>query len=184
MADTVQVDPPTGDRDADRASILAALEQIEPSGMVQFAPGTYVVGRFIDVPVPRITLAGHADGTTIRGCDPAAFEAMDRDDAVVECNGFSLTGGHQTVRDLTFEHAWHTLALGDYTPGPEDGEAEQVPVESRPGGYVVERNTFRHTQNGIRLSGQWSEPAVINRIEGNQILGAVTRRRTVPRRRR
>lgn len=39
-ADTVHVAPPTGEREVDRASILIALDQVEPGGTVLFAPGT------------------------------------------------------------------------------------------------------------------------------------------------
>jgi haloalkane dehalogenase len=156
---TVHVAAPTGDQEHDRASILAAFEQIHPGGTVQFAAGMYRVGRFIEVAVPGIALVGHPNGTTIRGCDPAVFDDMDV--ATIECNGFSLTGGHQTVRGLTFEYAWHALALGGLTCDDDGCRPGPPPVESRPGGYVVERNTFHHTPNGIRVFGQWSEPAVI-----------------------
>lgn len=153
-ADTVHVAPPTGEMEIDRASILAALDEVSAGGTVQFAAGTYVVGAFIEVAVPRVTLAGHPNGTILRGCDPAAFE--DKDVAVAECNGFNLTGGHQTVRDLTFEYTWHALAIGGKC-NAEGCPPEPVSI----GGYLVEGNTFRESPNGIRVVGQWSEPAVI-----------------------
>jgi uncharacterized protein len=48
-AEIVHVAPPTGEREADRASILAALERVRPGGTVQFALGTYLVGEIIRV---------------------------------------------------------------------------------------------------------------------------------------
>lgn len=70
-ADTIHVAPPTGEREADRASILAALERVEADGTFQFAPGTYLVGEVVPLETPRVTLLGHPDGTTLRGNDPA-----------------------------------------------------------------------------------------------------------------
>ncbi len=157
--DTVLVAPPTGERAPDRASIQAALEEVEPGGTVLFAPGMYLVGEFVRVSVPRVTLRGHPDGTTIRGCDPGAFG--DRDFAVAECNGLSLTGGHQTVRNLTFEYTWLALILGGQACEAGDCPPGTLPVDARTGGYVVEQNTFRTTPNGIRVVGEWSEPALI-----------------------
>jgi parallel beta-helix repeat protein len=161
----VHVAPPTGAREADRASILAALEQVEPGGTVQFAAGTYLIGEFIDVPVPRVTLEGHAEGTALRGCEPAVFAAMDV--AIAECNGLNLTGGHQTVRGLTFEYTWHALSLGGLRCTAGACKADDPPVRERVGGYRVEGNTFRESQNGVRVSGQWAEPAV---IRGNRFI--------------
>jgi imidazolonepropionase-like amidohydrolase len=155
-SDTVHVAPPTGEAKTDRASIVAALDEVEPAGTVQFAPGTYLIGEAIRVSIPRITLLGHPEGTTLRGCEPAAFE--DREVAIAGCNGFTLTGGHQTVRHLTFEHTWHALAIGCAPGGCRPGTP---PLEARAGGYRVEENIFRETPNGIRVFGQWSEPAVI-----------------------
>jgi pimeloyl-ACP methyl ester carboxylesterase len=158
-AEVVHVNPPTGDLDADRASILAALDQVRPGATVQFGAGTHLVGRFLDVEVPRITLLGHAEGTTIRGCDPAGFPDMAV--ALVECNGFNLTGGGQTVRALSFEHTWHALVLGGLTCDTGGCRPDSPPIHARTGGYLVEGNTFRESQNGIRVAGEWSEPAVI-----------------------
>jgi hypothetical protein len=158
-AEIVHVNPPTGVRDADRASLLAALDQVRPGGTVQFGAGTYLVGRFLDVGVPRITLLGHAEGTTIRGCDPAGFSDMAV--ALVECNGFNLTGGAQTVRALSFEQTWHALVLGGLTCDAGGCRPDSPPIHARTGGYLVEGNTFRESQNGIRVAGEWSEPAVI-----------------------
>jgi hypothetical protein len=41
--DVVQIAPPTGVLESDRASIIVALEQARPGGTIQFAPGTYLV---------------------------------------------------------------------------------------------------------------------------------------------
>jgi parallel beta-helix repeat protein len=150
-ARVVQVAPPKGVRDADRRSILSALEQSGPGDTIQFAPGTYLVGELIRVAVPRVTLVGHPDGTTLRGCDPAGFVEVPV--ALVACNGLELTGGHQSVRNLTFEYAWHGLVLGccwsDRVASRTDG------------GHRVEGNTFRYSSNGIRLIGDAPEPSVI-----------------------
>src|SRR5690606_34443498 len=43
---------------------------------------------------------------------------------------------------------------GDCPPGT-------LPVKERTGGYLIEGNTFRVSQNGIRVVGQWKDPAVI-----------------------
>ncbi|HUF90340.1 MAG TPA: hypothetical protein VMR66_10220 [Gemmatimonadota bacterium] len=87
--------------EADRASILAALEKVQPGDTVRFAPGTYLVGKLIRVDVPRVTLLGHPDGTTLRGCHPDDF--VEANVALFACNGLELAGEHQTVRDLAFE---------------------------------------------------------------------------------
>lgn len=77
--DTVHVAAPAGVQASDRASILAALEQVRPGGTVQFAAGTYLVGELIRVAVPGITLLGHPDGTTLRGCERAEYAASEAD---------------------------------------------------------------------------------------------------------
>lgn len=74
----VLVVPPTGEKATDRASILAALEKVEPGGTVQFAPGTYLSGEIIHVTVPGITLLGHPEGTILRGCDPGPEDSARR----------------------------------------------------------------------------------------------------------
>lgn len=158
-ADTVHVAPPTGEMESDRASIVAALDRVRPSGTIQFGPGTYLVGEIIHVTVPGITLLGHHDGTTLRGCDPGVFQEMLA--AVVQCNGLDLAGGHQTVRSITFEFAWHAIVLGGLECGQGGCRPFGEPVESRSGGYLVESNTFRSSSNGIRTMGQWTEPALI-----------------------
>ena len=167
--DTVRVAPPTGERETDRASILAALELVQSDGTIHFAPGTYLVGELIRVTVPGITLQGHPDGTTLRGCEPEEFVEMKV--ALYACNGLEPTGGRQTVRGLTFEYAWHALHIGCCAVRNEaefqsrmDGERLEP---SRVGGYRVEDNTFRYVQNGIRVVGEADEPTV---VRGNRFI--------------
>lgn len=165
--DTVYVAPPTGEQETDRASILAALEVVKPGGTVQFAPGTYLVGEIIHVTVPRITLLGHPEGTILRGCNPSDFpESPDGLAelfvAVVKCNGLDMVGGYQSVLNFTFEYAWHALVLGGMECLEGRGCVPVLePIESRPGGYLIQGNTFRNSANGVRTIGEWSEPAVI-----------------------
>jgi hypothetical protein len=165
--EVVRVAPPTGESATDRASILAALEQVRPGGTVQFAPGVYLVGEIVPLPTTRVTLLGHRDGTTLRGCDPAAYEAMERDaaaagddwrarfDAVRRCGMFELMGGHATVRGFTFEYSRMGLMLG----------CCHVERERRltDGGYLIENNIFRNSGNGIRPGMLSAEPTVIRR---------------------
>jgi len=155
-------------------SILAALEQVRPGGTVQFGAGTYLVGPLIRVDVPRITLAGHSTGTTLRGCDPSEYEKMEwavepafaADPAsaaavVARCGMFELTGGHVTVRDITFENSRLGLVLG-CCHGDRDATMTN-------GGYLIERNTFRNSGNGIRPGLLSAEPTI---IRGNVFINA------------
>jgi hypothetical protein len=137
--DTVHVAAPTGVRTTDRASILAALEQVAPGGTVQFAAGTYLLGEFLRVAVPRVILQGHPEGTILRGCDPADF--VDVQAAMAACNGLALTGERQTARGLTFEHAWQALWIGCCLDPTEGGEPAHI------GGHLIEGNTFRASIN-------------------------------------
>lgn len=162
--DTVFVAPPTGERDTDRASILSALEEVGPGGTVQFAPGTYLIGEIISVTIPRVTLLGHPEGTTIRGCDPKDF--VDPED-FFSCNGLELAGARQTVRGFTFEYAQWGLHLGccfreRVTRTLPDSTTQSVPALYRTeGGHLVEGNTFRSASSGIRVNGDWLEPAIV-----------------------
>jgi parallel beta-helix repeat protein len=167
IADTVFVAPPTGVREADRASILAALEQVRPGGTVQFAPGTYLIGEIIPVPVSRITLLGHVEGTILRGCDPEEWASVQNPRA--SCNTLELLGSHQTVRDLTFEHMSLGLALGPATrrlAGLSTGDEDTL-INRITGGHLIEGNTFRESSNGIRGDGRWSESIL---IRGNRFI--------------
>src|SRR5690606_29295822 len=116
--DTVHVALPTGEREADRAAILAALERLRPGGTVQFAPGTYLIGPGIEVTTPDVTLLGLPAGTTIRGCRPEEFVPFEIGAGMAEtappriCNALALSAGRQIVRNLLFEYAWHGLLVG------------------------------------------------------------------------
>jgi parallel beta-helix repeat protein len=167
--DTVHVAPPTGEREADRASILAALERARPGDVVQFGPGTYLVGELIPIETPQLTMLGHANGTTLRGCELASYEQVERDRQAVwddvqarllimnRCGVFEMTGGHGTIRGLTFEHTWMGLALG--WQGSEDRVTD--------GGYLVENNVFRNSGNAVRGGNLSSTPTV---IRGNRFI--------------
>ncbi len=153
-SDTVHVTPPTGERTTDRASIVAALERVQPGGTVLFAPGTYLIGGSIEVRVSRITLLGHADGTTLRGCDPAE---LSRDGtAGNRCNGLVLTGGHQTIRNLTFEYM--SPATVQILRAPRRGQQPRAP--SIEGGHVIEGNTFRNSDS-FEVTSESPVPIVI-----------------------
>lgn len=163
--DTVFVTPPTGEREIDRASILSALEEAEPGGTIQFSPGTYLVGKGISVTIPKITLLGHPEGTIIRGCEPEKME--DREFATVNCNGLELAGSNQTVRGFIFEYAYWALHLGccrnermKYEM-PDGTFAEGSAIYNTGGGHLVEDNTFRSSNSGIRMNGDWKEPAIV-----------------------
>jgi hypothetical protein len=170
-ADTVLVPPPTGETEADRASILAALGEAVPGGTVQFAPGTYLVGRGISVTVPRITLVGHPRGTIIRGCRPD--DLGDSQSMLRNCYGFELAGQGQTVREFTFEYAFWALHLGccigerTELRAPDGAIHEVTLLRPTEGGYLVEDNVFTTSRSGLRVNGVWEEPAV---VQGNRFL--------------
>ncbi len=129
----VQVAAPTGDASVDVPNIEAALAAASPGAVVQFAPGTYVTGagaRFVSS-MPGITLRGAKDGkTTIQGVGEVAFF----DDAL-----FTLDGGHQVVRDLTFDGFRTALLLG--APGASEA------------GYRVRDNRFLQGNFGVVFIG-------------------------------
>lgn len=162
-SDTVFVAPPTGEREADRASILAALEEIAPGGTIQFAPGTYLMGgEIIRITVPNITLVGHPEGTTLRGCKPGEFSMQDIEEFGNNCNGLELFAGGQSVLDLTFENIFWALHIGccwDSIPKMMPGD----------GGQLIEGNTFIGNSNALRVHGFWSAPTLIrnNRFLNN-----------------
>jgi proline iminopeptidase len=169
--DTVHVATPTGEREADRASILAALAAVREGGTISFAAGTYLIGEMISVSTPGVSLIGHPDGTTLRGCNPEAVAGIQA--GLEVCNGLELAGPGQTVRGLTFEHAFWALHLGccfnDRTTYDfPDGSTHILPVVRRgEGGHVVEDNTFRSSASGIRVNGGWTEPSV---VRGNRFI--------------
>jgi parallel beta-helix repeat protein len=180
----VQVGIATGEGQTDRTSILAALEQVHPGDTVQFAPGTYLVGELIPVPIPQITFVGHAEGTVLRGCDPAEYEEMEREVArafgtfnpvdewsdiwavLKRCGMLELTGGHGTIRNLTFEYTRMGVILGCC-----HAERTHRPTE---GGYLIEGNTFRNSGNSIRAVLSSSEPTVIRQNQFRNVFHAVS----------
>ncbi len=170
--DVVQVAPPTGERGADRASILAAFAQVASGGTVQFGAGRYLVGPIIRIDTPGISLQGHPDGTVLRGCELDEYEAMevewleafrqngftaDNVPILGRCGHLHLTGGNVTVRGFTFEQSRMGVVLGCC-------ESEQV-LRSLAGGYLIEDNVFRNSGNSIRAWLQSEEPTI---IRGNQ----------------
>jgi parallel beta-helix repeat protein len=170
--EVVHVALPTGEQAVDHASILAALGEVRPGGTVQFGPGGYLVGEIIRISKPRLTLLGHAAGTVLRGCHPEEYEALEWEamrarpsdpmagwKLMSRCGMLELTGGHVTVRDLTFEYTRMGLILGCC-------EGEDV-LRSSEGGYLVEGNTFRNTGNSIRALLSSPEPTV---IRGNRFI--------------
>jgi proline iminopeptidase len=169
--DTVRVAPPTGERGADRASILTALAAVREGGTLSFAAGTYLIGEMISVSTPGVSLIGHPDGTTLRGCNPEDVASMQA--GLEVCNGLELAGAGQTVRGLTFEHAFWGLHLGccfnDRAPYDfPDGSTHALPIVRRgEGGHVVEGNTFRSSSSGIRVNGGWTEPSI---VRGNRFI--------------
>lgn len=165
--DTIRVAAPSGVEALDRASIHAALAEVEPGGVVLFAPGLYRIGPLIRVQVAEVTLLGHPDGTTIRGCDPQRFVGDPTVDAFA-CHGLELAAPRQTVRDLTFEYAWHGLFVGCCFP-TDMSEFESGVSEAwdQPGGHRIEGNTFRYSPNGLRVIGEATEPVV---VQGNRFI--------------
>lgn len=165
--DIIQVAPPSGTAQVDRAAIIAALEQAEAGAMVRFASGTYGTGEIIAVPQAGITLEGHPDGTTLRGCHPREFprdqewaqamaageigqEEVDR--IVRRCGIMVLTGGRVTIRGFTFEYTRSGICI-TLCSGP--------PVADTVGGYRIEGNTFRNSSNGVRGRAVSSDTSVI-----------------------
>jgi uncharacterized protein len=167
----IDVAPPTGAVEIDRASIVAAIERARPGDTIQFAPGTYLVGRLIPVATSRLTLQGHADGTVLRGCEPAEYDAMDREfvalltappdpanpgaawDVVSRCGMMEFTGGHVTVRNFTFEYGRLGLLLGCCSA--------DFAFRATDGGYLIEDNTFRNSGNSVRAILSSPVPTVI-----------------------
>jgi parallel beta-helix repeat protein len=135
----VHVAPPTGTSATDRASILAALEQVEPGGTIQFAPGTYLVGEIVLVRKPGITLQAHSSGTTLRGCEPGQAG-----ESVLSCGMMVLLGGGVTLRGFTIEQSQLGVCISTCLGDP------QAPVGDTVGGYRIEDNTFRNSLNGVR----------------------------------
>jgi hypothetical protein len=128
------------------------------------------VGELISSETPRITLLGHPEGTTLRGCEPDEYEQSERAIAAaataeaamiraawIGCGMLELTGGNVTVRNLTFELSRMGLLLGCCHLERRFGRSE--------GGYLIEGNTFRHSANGIR---PWTTERSV--IRGNRFV--------------
>jgi len=168
ISGTVHVALPTGERGVDRASILAALEQVHPGGTIQFAPGTYQMGellgdavkddKWVRITVPGVTLQGHPDGTTLRYCDPAEFPEHEVE--LFACDGLALEAPRQTVRGLTFEYVHDGLYVGCCFD-LDAVDPASFRVGGHPGGHLIEGNTFRNSGYSIRVAGDFAEPVVI-----------------------
>lgn len=170
----IRVANPTGIRATDRAHILESLRGARPGDTVQFAHGRYLVGPIIKVATQHLTLIGDPRGTVLRGCNPDVYSTMAHTELklvervihshatrgdrarlqkiVNRCGMFQLTGGNDVVRHLTFEYMRLGLVLG-YRP--------QQAYRPAGGGDVIEDNTFRTTNNGIRAGLSSSEPTLI-----------------------
>lgn len=154
-SDAIQVAPPTGTPQADRAAIIAALEQAEAGGTVRFAEGTYVIGEIITVSQAGVTLEGHPNGTTLRGCEPEEYPRQQEvRDAVAageiapedvrQCDVMVLTGGGVTVHGFTVEYTGSGFCISVCLSDPS------APIGDTVGGYRIEDNTFRNSFNGVR----------------------------------
>jgi len=137
----VNVAAPTGDRERDRASVLAAIDSVKPGGTVQFAGGTYLIGGSgLFLRTSGVTLRGDSSGTVLRGCTDEQLASMGEDAYFAQCGGTILMGGRQQVRSLTFEGFTHSLVIA----APADSTAQQVEPNTE-GGHLIEGNTFRNS---------------------------------------
>lgn len=171
-ADTVFVAAPTGEEATDRAAVQAAFDAVTPEGTVQFATGTYLLGRGADLTVPDVTVLGHPDGTVLRGCAPDRFDLPAEGDAMAAlgsvadgCTGLYVLADRQTIRGLTFDHTWHGIHVSE--PLWRRGNAADPSTIRGYGGHVIEGNVFRYVPNGIRVVGPTDDVTVIrdNRVE-------------------
>jgi len=159
-----QVDPPTGVTEQDRAVILAALDRARPGDTIRFAPGTYSVGEVLPVRAPGVTLEGHPEGTTLRGCSEAEFEAVGKAQmaalsardmaamraAQLQCGVFELLASGVTVRGLTFDRSHMGICTNSCSQDDLSG-----------GGHIIEHNVFRNSSNGVRPVQFSDAPTVI-----------------------
>lgn len=162
--DTVWIAPPTGVKDRDRANVQAVLDSVRPGDTVLFDAGMYVLGEGVYLRVPDVTVLGHPEGTVLRGCEPEAFEVEEADflSLVFGCTGFFVQAERQTIRDLTFEYAWHGMVVGPYPSTPEEAAATEGILAPAPaGGQRIEGNTFRATPNGMRVMGMGDDVSVV-----------------------
>lgn len=164
-ADTVRVPAPTGVKEQDRANVQAVFDSVRPGETVLFGQGMYMLGAGVTLKVPDVTVLGHPGGTTLRGCDPEAFEVEEADflPLVFGCTGFFVQAERQSIRDLTFEYTWHGIVVGPYPSSVEEAAATQgmMPASYEADGQRIEGNTFRATPNGMRVLGTGDEVSVV-----------------------
>ncbi|MGI9037471.1 MAG: alpha/beta fold hydrolase [Gemmatimonadota bacterium] len=172
--DSINVAPPTGETETDRANVQAAFDAVQPGGTVRFAPGTYLLGAGARLTVPDVTVLGHPEGTVLRGCDPEAFavEYSKVEQIVFGCTGLYVQAERQTIRGLTFEYTWHGIVVGPYPTTAEEaagfwGSGERPPAYPA-GGQRIEGNTFRATPK-IVSPGQTDCSGHV--VAGNRIVG-------------
>jgi parallel beta-helix repeat protein len=163
-SDTVHVAPPTGEKNADRASVQAAFDAVRPGGTVQFAQGMYLLAG-ARLTVPDVTVLGHPAGTVLRGCDPEAFkvDATAMVQTVFGCTGLYVQAERQTIRGLTFEYTWYAIIVGPYPTTVEEAVAlgGKLPPAYPVGGQRIEGNVFRATFNGLYMLGAGDEVSVV-----------------------
>ncbi|HUG39834.1 MAG TPA: hypothetical protein VMM12_05090 [Longimicrobiales bacterium] len=145
--DTVHVAPPTGAAATDRASILAALDALEPGGTLLFAAGTYWIGgAFIRVPLPGVIFQGHPDGTTLRGCEPADLEQMGSalwvgcclEPAASEHEGGQPHVGGHLIEGNTFRGTWNGIRV----------------IGDSPEAAVIRDSDFVNTWHAVTVNGR------------------------------
>lgn len=150
--DTLYVGNPTGEFEKDRELITKVLEKAKAGDIIKFSQGTYYIGKLIKIEIPKLSLIGHKNKTIIRGCQPIGFN--EHIEALLNCGGFELVGESQTIRNFTFEYAWHGLMIGCCLPSNmEELESGSNIKLNHPGGHTIENNTFRYNSTGIRVIG-------------------------------
>lgn len=162
--DTIRMVAPTGQAERDRPAVQAAFDAARPGDVVLFAAGTYLLGRGARLTVPDVTVLGHRDGTTLRGCDPAAFDIDESQllALVFGCTGLHVQAERQTIRGLTLEHMWHGIIVGPFPATAEEMRASGGMMTPFPvGGQRIEGNTFRATPNGMRMLGVGDEVSIV-----------------------
>lgn len=172
-SDTIRVAAPAGQPDIDRPRVQEAFDRARPGDTVLFAAGTYVLGEGARLTVPDVTVMGHPDGTTIKGCEPHRFDLPEGSlmenlpPIVMGCTGLFVLADRQTIRGLTFEHAWHGILIG-HPPWLASPPGQAAPDTSF-GGHRIENNAFRNVPNGIRVIGPSSE---VTLIRDNEVVNA------------
>ena len=144
----IEVAGPAGDRTHDQGVVAEALAQATPGDVIQFGPGTYVVGgEGMLIRTPGIFLRGHPGGTTLVGCTSAERSTLPIADFWETCNGFTLAGEGQSVSDIRFEGFNYALSIRQAEGvGLSDGDPSYL------GGQVIENNVFQDvTSLSIRV---------------------------------